>query len=30
MEKLIKNGNVVFETEVRKADILIRDVETIS
>ena len=24
MEKLIKNGNVVFETAVRKADILIR------
>jgi len=25
MEKLIKNGNVVFETNVQKADILIRD-----
>ena len=25
MDKLIKNGNVVFETEVRRADILIRD-----
>ena len=25
MDKIVKNGNVVFETQIRKADILIRD-----